>query len=274
MLEAIYDVYREHGRWPIFQYVEAVLYNEHGLDAQIVLLDCPAVDRMSYGWFWTSDGHFSVRPGMVVGLTVAGMTRLEQAAGDVRLFLKVLAYLAEKERSFEPSPFEVQVVTVSSADLRRDLNQPGESETWRPEELDKIAELLKSEPSTRHGVPNPNEADEWTYTLSPLLRRFVGVADPVDYLERVTAWIDTPRREEPAVPSHRWRCPRRSITSTPSGGFTSRPRCSASGGPSRPPSSPIPAGSPMSSTLGSARSVASSIIFACLEQPMIRSFTS
>jgi hypothetical protein len=45
---------REPDAWPIFQYVEAVLYREHGLDARSIVAEVPSIrfgaGQGRYGW--------------------------------------------------------------------------------------------------------------------------------------------------------------------------------------------------------------------------------
>jgi hypothetical protein len=205
LLEIVYRAYREHGYWPIFQYAEALLYDKHRLDALTVLLECPSVRFPSslarYGWFWSSEGRFeAIQPGAMVGLTVAGMTRVPGAAEDVALFLGVLAWLARRERSFTPSPAEVQTVTVSSTELQRDLGPPRCPRALTADHLDKIAEQLRHEPSTWHGKPQPTGPGMWTATLSRFLRVFDGVTGPEDYVERLTAFISPQQPRQPAGP--------------------------------------------------------------------------
>jgi hypothetical protein len=200
LLEIVYGAYCRYGFWPIYQYVEALLYSELGLAAGSVILQCPTVrfptSPARYGWFWSSEGRFeAAHPGAKVGLTVSGMSRLTNAHTQVQLFLAVLRYMVERERAFIPTPDVVQSVEVRSSELARDLPK------WRwlltPAALDRIAELIGNEPSTWHSFPAQPRPGIWTMTLTPLLRAFTDVASPEDYVERLTAWISPPLRLEP-----------------------------------------------------------------------------
>jgi hypothetical protein len=112
--------------WPIFQYVEAVAYQKHGLDARAVLVDCPTIriglGPGTYGWTRLDKPAHSLQPDDRVALTVAGMAHLKALENDVQVFLEVLSLLVQRERSFHASPIEVQDVSVHSGEIGQVLS--------------------------------------------------------------------------------------------------------------------------------------------------------
>lgn len=209
LLDVVYRGCELSGGWPIFQYVEEVLYRDHdALDAQTVLLECPYI-RFSagqgrYGWVSAQAPSLqAVGPEHRLSLTVAGMTRLDRAHHDVDLFLDVLGYLVERGRSFTPSPTTVQAVEVKSAELQRDLGPPRGQRFLDSAALVRIGELLRSEPSTWNcQIKAADEPAMWTASLSPFIRRYAGVQTADEYVDRLVELIAPPSpASEPLHPS-------------------------------------------------------------------------
>jgi hypothetical protein len=188
LLDVVYGGREQSGEWPIFQYVEAVLYRDHGgLDARTVLLECPDIrfgmGSGRYGWVDAQARSIEgVGAGHTLRLTVAGMVRLPRARDRVDLFLDALAYLVKRERSFKPSPTTVQTVNVSATELQAGL---APSRRLSPEGLMLIGDLLPSEPATWHSQVEAAGSDSWIATLSPFIRDFAGVSSPTEYVDRV-----------------------------------------------------------------------------------------
>ena len=111
----------KQSQWPIFQYVEASLYQQYGLDARSVILECPTVrlgvGPSKYGWIRFQN----LQPDDPIALTVAGMTRLRALSAEVAVFLDALASVVRRERQFTPSPTTVQNVSVRSSQVRERL---------------------------------------------------------------------------------------------------------------------------------------------------------
>jgi hypothetical protein len=196
------------GDWPIFQYVEAVLYREHGLDARTVLLECPSLRFRGnvgrYGWldFQKPDANV-LAPDDKVGLNVAGMTRLPRAAAEVEVFLDVLAFLVERERAFVPSPSIVQKVELSAVEVQQRLEPPHGRWLVGEAELSSIRAMLEREPSTWNcQLEAPEESAGWTASLSPFIRRYAGIRTADEYVDRMVQLIAPPSSvPEPFYPS-------------------------------------------------------------------------
>jgi hypothetical protein len=128
LLEIVYRAYCHFGSWPIYQYVEALFYDDLALDARLVILQCPTVAFLRtsarYGWFWPSEGRFeAVPPQAKVGLTVSRMTLLTCARTEVQLFLDVLGYLVRRERDFSRASLASKICCPSGHSPGRSGNR-------------------------------------------------------------------------------------------------------------------------------------------------------
>ena len=193
---------REPDAWPIFQYVEAILHREHGLDARAVISEAPSIrfgaGQGRYGWV-QADRPGALQPEDKVRLTVAGMSQVTEAAAEVEAFIETLALLVERERRFAPHPTEVQTVEVWSGEIRQRLEH-----RWvigDDDNLTAFVELLRHEPSTWHCQVAPTENGPWSARLSPFLRAYAGVTSPVEYAGRLVETLALPF--QPQLPLHR-----------------------------------------------------------------------
>ncbi|MGI8427736.1 MAG: hypothetical protein ACR2OB_00135 [Solirubrobacteraceae bacterium] len=193
---------REPDAWPIFQYVEAVLYREHGLDARALINDAPSI-RFSagqgrYGWIQAERPGAALQPEDKVRLTVAGMVQVTKATAEAEAFVETLALFVERERRFAPHPTEVQHVEIGSAEIRRRLEK-----RWvigDDDNLTALVEILRREPATWHCQVTATEAASWSARLSPFLRSYAGVASPLEYVDRLVETIRLP--PQPWLPLH------------------------------------------------------------------------
>jgi hypothetical protein len=200
LLDVIYQAWGSHNEWPYFQYVDSTLYKEFRIrDAQSVILGCPRVSVAPsgighYGWIRSSNPTLSAQlPEDKIALTVGGLARLPQAAGTVAVFLQTLAHLVEVERSASPSPTQVDLITVTSDEVQKAL--------WRnlasPALVRTVGELLAHEPSTWGCNVQPNDEGGWTASPRSFLRRYEGITNVSDYLDRLLEQL-APYSPEPA----------------------------------------------------------------------------
>lgn len=178
-------------RWPIFQYVEQELYRHHEIDATFVLAECPEIGGPArggrYGWTWCQ----TRQPGDEMCLTVAGMVHVPDTSHTTDLFLRVLGVLVDAQRSFEPSPTDVQTVTITAQEVSDCLSPRSLSQAV----LADIPSLLSHEPATWHCNAQSSD-DSWVLTLSPFLRPYAHLETVEEYLERVVE-VMTPYAPEP-----------------------------------------------------------------------------
>jgi hypothetical protein len=180
------EVCSDPDAWPVFQYVEGVLHQEHGLDAERLLWECPRI-RLglgpgSYGWIFPEGGHLR-GPDTKIRLSLAGMALVSEAASEVEVFMDTLAFLIAKERQFVPNPSTVVAVEVWSGDVRGTLEQQWDMQDEQL--LVSIRRLMAAEPATWHCQTVDEHGGAWRVSLSPLVRRFAGVATIADYVQRV-----------------------------------------------------------------------------------------
>lgn len=210
LLETLKECKEQFDVWPIFQYVEAVLYRrETPIDARTVLLECPRISIGPagighYGWVrLTSSSPHTPQPEDVVALTMAGMRHVPSALSDTESFLKVLRYLVAREHYFVPSPTKVQVTEVRFEDIWAELLSAEPRRLFmRDERLAFLADLLRTEPGTWSFPINVPASDPmtWTVVVSSALRVFDGVTDASDYVERVVDLLTPPL--QPSTPSY------------------------------------------------------------------------
>jgi hypothetical protein len=193
---------REPDAWPIFQYVEAVLYREHSLDARALISEAPSIrfgaGQGRYGWVQVERPGAALQPDDKVRLTVAGMGQVTKATAEVEAFIETLSLFVERERRFAPHPTEVQNVEVWSGELRQRLEQ-----RWvigDDDNLTALVEILRREPATWHCQITPTETAPWSARLSPFLRSYAGIASPLVYVDRLVETIGLP--PQPWLPLH------------------------------------------------------------------------
>jgi hypothetical protein len=209
LLDIVMEDYIARQSWPNYQYVEAVLYQRHGLEAQPILAGTPRVQVRggigSYGWLRTSSTMYDKpQQSDQIALSISGMARSRRGHPDVNRFVAMLGYLCERQRTFVPSPSAVQTIQVTSDEIRDalSLHQDGES-VWSPssENIVRIGHLIGEEPSTWNCAVEFSN-DGFVVTLAPFIRPYHGVEDVTDYVERVVAEISPPQQNaERAYPS-------------------------------------------------------------------------
>ncbi len=179
------------GAWPIFQYVELVLHQQHGLDARSVLMGCPSVPfgggQGRYGWvdFGKTDVYM-LGVEDEVRLTVAGLTRQPRALTEAEVFVDALAQLIDIDGAVTPSPTELQSARLTAAQLRSRLEPP--NGRWRlgVAEIDALVAMLEHEPSTWScQFERGDSAGDWTTTVSPFIRVYKGIRQPEEYVEQL-----------------------------------------------------------------------------------------
>jgi hypothetical protein len=196
LLDVVMDDYINRQDWPNFQYVEAVLFQRHGLDAQPILATCPRVSVRGgpgrYGWLRTSSSMYGQpQPSDNVALSISGMSRTTRKHPDITGFIATLRYLCDRQRTFTPSPSEVQTILVTSDEIREALTLGDGVAQWAPlpENLMRIAKLIPQEPSTWNCVVEDRDGGAFKIDVAPFVRPYYGVANVDDYVQRLAAEI-------------------------------------------------------------------------------------
>jgi hypothetical protein len=176
--------------WPTFQYVEWKLYREHKLDARQVLSTWPVLRSSggNYGWTWTED---PLRDKSHIGVTIAGMGRIEKPVELIGLFLHMLKIMVVTQASFEPSPEKVVPVTLSTDTTYALLKQLDQRLDVGARAFADLRELLRHEPGTWYCHASD---DDWT--LSPFIRTYSEAETLQAYCERVID-VYTPNQPDP-----------------------------------------------------------------------------
>jgi hypothetical protein len=173
-INEVVKVYLTHQRWPHWQYVEDVLERKD-LDAAGVLAGMPT-EAHGYSYVWPAH-RVAPQPPAPVGLTAAGM----QAAAQRQLvdaFVHFVGALGKLRKAVPPDPFAETRPVVTKA-------QVNAATIPAPHFEGTILEMLQHEPATWQCQLNRGTGDDWTMELSPVVRRFAGVEEVDDYLDRM-----------------------------------------------------------------------------------------
>lgn len=118
IVQVVYDVFRADGEWPIVGAVDRVADERWEIDAHAVLKrlssDIALVDQLQL-----RDDH-------PVKLRVRGIMACESSGADLRLFVRAVRWLAEKERSFRPTSMHAaEEIRVTSEQFAADVASEG-----------------------------------------------------------------------------------------------------------------------------------------------------
>jgi len=188
LFDVLADVYLKYGEWPSWAYVEEML-DRRGVDPLRTLYGLPHELPVHYGYVHPA------RPGAPdanyrLGLTVAGLSYVDQAKPIVEGYLNFLDRLGEVRAAATLEPFAETRPVVLRAQLlegRLDFGVHGPL----------VFPLFSHEPATWHSIFSPMTAEWESVELAPELRRFAGVSSVEDYFDRMSAWIGAP---EPVAP--------------------------------------------------------------------------
>ena len=206
LLKVIGEPFIGMGKWPVWQYVDLTLQDEHGLDAESVLASLPeAGDKsptsLGYGLTWRMDSYRQPNPADRVALTIAGLRFLPQAETVTRAFAAVVGHLASQQAQLVPSPEEVVAATVTSDQLAERLRESGyqaEDGGRDADLLARIRALLEHEPFLFGAAHQPGPSEPWTVKVPAVLRRYRDVTSVEEYIDTVTALVAPP--DPPSVP--------------------------------------------------------------------------
>ena len=163
-------------------YVDLVLDHDHGLDAEDVLNTVPAGLVQRGPNFASTDSR--------LGLTVAGLSFVPNAARDLENFVGLVRACATRESEDRFGPLEIGFYSISAADS--DAIWPAhiaEDEALRALAIFQVEGLYNR-------LSGIDDAGAWTVGFDRAIRRYRDVTDVADYIRR---------RQEPS--ERAWRPP-------------------------------------------------------------------
>lgn len=170
VLEAVFDLLRLEGRWPIFDVLDRHLDGRNVPDAEDLLLGMP--DGLVRGVSTTSR---PIRDDQEIGLTLAGLAAVPGADEDVTLFLALVKLAAELEAERLPSE-PAATLDASIAGDRLPLPAAGQAQLLARAEPVLAAEWWGW---TQHAPATPERS--WSFTFDRRVRKFRDMSSLEDY---------------------------------------------------------------------------------------------
>lgn len=115
LLSIVKDAFDRQGTWPTWQYVEAVIDQDHQLELNEVLASARRSRVFSNG---TQDGSEVILT--VAGLAAAGAER------DVRRFVEALRWCVAEQMGFRPDPGKPEEVRIDAERFKSEWESRGE----------------------------------------------------------------------------------------------------------------------------------------------------
>jgi hypothetical protein len=183
LIDEVWLLLREKGRWPTFAELDRRLYNHCDLQVEGLLHGLPPglLDGVDMG----------ALPAFVentqVALTVAGVEATARGRRELTLICAVLRYAVDVEREFEPPPGCLDskpVLTSNEVASRFDLVEKADL-------LDRVGAMLAAEPWGRKVTPVNGSA--WALEINRSVRRFRDVTEIAGYAAAKRASDGAPR---------------------------------------------------------------------------------
>jgi hypothetical protein len=175
VIQVTYDLFRETAEWPIVDAVDRILDERWELDGHALLRSLPQE--------LAPLGHQILRDDREVRLHIRAISMCEGSDDDVALFVRVVGWLAARERAFRPtSPQHAEQPRVTSAQLAEDLEAEG-----RPVDAGALARIWRIADVERVSWGGSYNIDgdpgKWEMTLRRDIRPFRRVQTLEEYLE-------------------------------------------------------------------------------------------
>jgi hypothetical protein len=185
LLEVAFGPVAGGGDWPIFQYIEAKLRQDYGLNAEQVMASLPSINnrltRARYGLVSFVDfGGVPPQPETKIQLRVAGLRHADGARQLIHGFLWLLELLCQRQATFTPHPDRVVDVTVNLSEIL----QAAKSNLDVLPVSGRVVELVTQEPPLWGAGPYQQDSDV-LIRLDTRLHDYLSIADVDDYLNRV-----------------------------------------------------------------------------------------
>ncbi len=164
-LQAIFDYFREYGKWPTHTYLERQFLRTHpDLDIEEIAQSFPAGLTSQVDSLNTESKAI---------LTVPAIYQFWGPVQELSTFILVIETCVE---NYYSSGGETR--SLSSADLARD------NPTWRDNAIRKVGLLLLGEPRIWSTFAGPDNDGDWSCVIAKDIRRFRGVKTIEQYLEK------------------------------------------------------------------------------------------
>jgi hypothetical protein len=191
LVRAVWDAQIKHGRWPIYQFVEADLHRV-GIGALATLASFPTVGAPGSGPRYSAvhyeiAGRTTPKPGSLVKLTLAGLRHVPNDLGRTERFLSLVKLLVQERQDAPYSPIHEVSVNITPDMIVRHF-RGASRDSWVF-----LHEAARLEPPTWAGLSNGPDDFDWWHDIGPEILDYADVTDVDDYLNRVTAQL-TPRR--------------------------------------------------------------------------------
>ncbi len=175
MIQAVYDVFRESGEWPVVDAIDRIADERWDLDSYAVLRSIPE-DLAQFD-------RRVLRDDTGIRLRVRAISLCDDADDDLALFIRTVRWLAERERAFRPSsPHQAEQARVTSEQLASDLAAEGRQVDSLA--LRKLWVLAEVERLSWGGSLNINgDPGRWEMNLRRDIRPFRRVETLEDFLE-------------------------------------------------------------------------------------------
>lgn len=189
LLDTIHEPFLSHGAFPLFDYVDRVLY-EQGLDAEALIASLPSLGTHTiYGLVRPANQRLW-RPEETIQLTIAGLRRCSKGEEDVAAFMHTLQLLTAAEADSPRDPFETTETSLTSEQIARHLEFGGFNAEGA---LRRLRTLLAFEPPDAISATGGTD-EEWSLRVSRRVRRYRGVSAVEEYLTLVVEAFAPPEK--------------------------------------------------------------------------------
>jgi predicted nucleotide-binding protein len=173
LLQQLWDLFVQHGRWPTTRELDRVLYRKFHVYLKDAVADMPEgrlwPEFRRWNHVWEPDDNTTVSP------TVAGLNEIDDARQYVGPFLQVLRYLVARAADFEP-PEPGAALTVTSQEIAQFLDVSQDDVVLR------VIERLLNTDASRLWQGMGSSDGRWSITLNEFGSRHYDKLESVDQL--------------------------------------------------------------------------------------------
>jgi hypothetical protein len=186
LIDDVARIYLQHGKWPTWQWLDETV-ERGGLDATSILATLPRTG--SYGYGYLRQLNPSPQPLSEVRLTIAGLSKVENAKERVSAFIKFVGVIGTLRSKVILDPFGQDQPMIAKSDV---LSVIFPSMAVGEE----LLELLTGEPPLWNSQVMQQDESGWILLyVPPGTRRFAGVNSTEHYFKVFSEFLVT--TEEP-----------------------------------------------------------------------------